>query len=157
MSDPCDRLETLPVGVWSKTTCRDGQCKRMPGAGRPAPPWMEKLVDEIAAGEGLKWIRPVVAVMAPKCSSNFGGRWFPQLNGIGVFEHAQQKYVFGVTVHEMGHWLRWAQGGDEPGEHDQAFYTLMQRLYPKFGVTVKTALSIEAVPPPSWTRPGAKW
>lgn len=152
MADPCDTLETLPVSVWARTSCKDGVCKTLSGRGSPPPSWMQDVIDTIAESEGLLFMRPLATVMKPRCSSNFGGRWFPQLNAIGVFEHSERKFMHGVVVHEMGHWLCWARGGDEPGDHAEMFYSLMEKLYPVFGVALDTAKRIEAVAPESWQK-----
>lgn len=142
MKDACAVIETVKDSIWQK--------------GHKPAPWMVRLVDDMAKEAGVGWMKPELIVTRVECDSTFGGRWFAYRNGIGLIVHPSKTINYGVLVHEFGHYLRWAFGGDEPGEHDAEFYALVERLYPLWGVSFETAKTIEHAPPSSW-RKGRVW
>jgi len=105
--------------------------------------WLVKLRDDFAKRTGYSFIKPQLRAVTPNCPNTFGGRWFPEHNGIGVLLHSSAPTTFGVAVHEMTHWLQWVKYGDEPGEHDKRFFALLEKTYPAYGVSLKTAKQIE--------------
>ncbi len=143
MRDACAVIETVRDTIWR-------------GKGQRPPQWAEELVDRISRDADVEWMRPELIATRVECESTFGGRWFAYRNGIGLILHPSRSVTYGVLVHEMGHFLRWAFGGDEPGEHDEDFYRLMEKLYPRYGVSFETAKIIEHAPPRSW-REGKRW
>jgi len=134
--DACATIETVRASIWK--------------TGKRPPPWMDKLVDDVCKEMGVEWMRPELAVTKVACDTTFGGRWFAGHNGIGVILHPSKTINYGVTIHELGHFARWAFGGDAPGEHDEEFYALVERLYPLWGVSFETAMTIEHAPPRRW-------
>lgn len=134
--DVCAVIETVKDSIWQR--------------GHKPAGWMEQLVTDVCEDAGVGWMRPDLTVTKVACETTFGGRWFAYRNGIGLIVHPSKTINYGVIVHELGHYLRWAFGGDEPGEHDAQFYALMQKLYPRWGVSFQTAMTIEHAPPSEW-------
>lgn len=132
MSDNvCSVVRAIPNTIWSKKP-------------EPVPEWILELVEKIVSDEGVpSEFRPRVAVTSMPCGSHFAGRWFHQVNGVAVALQPSLELVRGVVVHETCHWLSWIRFGDEAGEHDERFYENLRRLYPRYGVSLKTALTID--------------
>lgn len=131
MSDVCDTVRSIPVSVWAKDP-------------EPIPEWVQKLVAKICHDEGVpEAFHPRIAVTSVPCDVHFAGRWFHQVNGIAIAMQPSVEIVRGVVVHETCHWLGWIRFGDEAGEHDERFYRNLRRLYPKYGVSLRVAKTID--------------
>lgn len=143
MSDACDKIEFVQPKVLKQPRMR-------------VPSWISELVAKIASDARVPFLRPDVIVTRVECETTFGGRWFHQENIVAIVLHPSHATMRGVVVHEMGHWFRWAFGGDEPGEHDARFYALMERLYPQYDISFETARTIEHAPPAKWNK-GRLW
>lgn len=146
LSKACERLETVPASVWRGPVrrCFQGSCEWSPGPENARPPaWLVKLRDDFAKRAGYAMMKPALRAIRPSCANTFGGRWFPEHNGIGVLLHDSASTTYGVAVHELTHWLQWVKYGDEPGEHDKRFFALLEHTYPAYNVSLKTAKEIE--------------
>lgn len=130
-TDVCSTVRSIPTNIWSKRP-------------EPVPAWIEHLVRQIASDEGVPVdFHPRVAVTSVPCATHFAGRWFHVVNGVAIALQPSDAIVRGVVVHETCHWLSWIRNGDEAGEHDDLFYGLLRRLYPKYNVSLKIAKTID--------------
>lgn len=149
MGDACDIIETVPTKILRVGPCGPdsrGLCTL------PVPKWMQRLRTRIAKDSGAAFMAPSMRVMRVECESTFGGRWFAEENTVGVILHPSPAITYAVAVHEMAHWLKWIKMGDEPGEHDDDFFKIVEALYKAYGVTLSTAKTVEGSYPHHWNR-----
>lgn len=141
--DACEKIELVGRKVLKQPRLR-------------VPSWINELVAQISNDARIPFMKPEILVTRMECETTFGGRWFADHNTIAIVLHPSRAIMRGVVVHEMGHWHRWAFGGDEPGEHDVGFYALMEKLYPRYDIAFDTARTIEHAPPAAWNK-GRLW
>lgn len=138
MRDACSRIETVKEKIWETPPLR-------------VPSWVLELNERIAKNAGVAFLKPTIRVTRLACDTTFGGRWFPNRNGVGLALNDDRPLTRAVFIHEVaGHWQRWVFAGDEAGEHDEGFYRLMEEMYPLYGVPISIARQVEARPPKSW-------
>ena len=144
MFDACSRQETVQKSIWDKKPLA-------------VPSWIDKLVERVASDAGVLYMKSEIRVMRAECELTFGGRWFAERNGIGLILNDDKKYTEATLIHELGHWKRWVFGGDEPGEHDEYFYRLMEEMYPEYKISFKYGRMIESAPPARWSTGNKLW
>lgn len=116
-----------------------------------APSWAQRIVAEVASR--YPGVRPPHVDFVPaRSTSIYGGRYFPRLGSILVYETNDPHLNKGTLVHELAHWSSYVEQCGKPGgrtscgyhgEHDGTFYRVLAPLYRHFDIAPQTRVTVE--------------
>jgi hypothetical protein len=105
------------------------------------PLWAKELMSEVVDNEAPGQITPRLGFF-PTPNGDYGGRWFPSENAIGVYLVGDKELEKVVLLHELSHFLG-SFKGNFPGRHDKDFYLTAARLYTKYGAKASIVEHVE--------------
>jgi len=111
------------------------------------PPWVPSVVHDLTSD--LSDNPPSVDFVPVVFEDTFGGRYFPRLNAILVYEtrssdpQSDTRLNLATLIHEIGHWRSYMDKCGTPGgrsscgyhgDHDSTFYRILAPMYRRFSV-----------------------
>lgn len=106
-----------------------------------APHWANTLLREVVSREAPGQIKPRLGFFKSP-NGDYGGRWFPHENAIGVYLVGDEDLQRVVLLHELGHFLE-SFKGNFPGRHDTNFYKKVSYLYTVYGAKPSIVEAVE--------------
>ena len=106
-----------------------------------APHWAKELLREVTSRESAGQIPPRLGFFKSP-NGDYGGRWFPHENAIGIYVVDNDRLEKVVLLHELGHYLE-SFKGNFPGRHDAGFYRRASYLYTAYGADPSVVCAVE--------------
>lgn len=116
-----------------------------------APAWAAEVV-ALCCGrhDPAQW--PSVDFVPVVQADTYGGRYFPRLSAILVYETDDEHLNRGTLVHELAHWRSYMERCGQPagrsrcgyhGDHDGYFYRILAPLYRRAGIAPAVRREVE--------------
>ena len=116
-----------------------------------APAWTAEVLELCCRNHPSdRW--PSVDFVPVALPDTYGGRYFPRLSAILVYETDDPALNRGTLVHELAHWRSYMERCGQPsgrstcgyhGDHDGYFYRILAPLYRRAGIAPDVRREVE--------------